>query len=243
MAKAKSTKTKEASRTSTARSAETRITNVVKSHSDTDGIGPVKSWDDGVDAIAVNVPGGKKFTRYEFVNESVLGSASVSSHPARGASGNVTFRVKWNYALFGKAQYRLMAYCDAAGAAQPPITILYGSPNWDQRANNAVAQGIPFKIVVKGLDACTLGNLLAGRKKDQVRALYQPDRARVAGVDDAVVVITLAVIVGVIVVAGFAVMAMVMTAAINAGKCVNSTHKSHGFNPFDDELIIDVHEC
>lgn len=229
--------------------AEKAFYSAKKGHADTDGLGPIPSWAEGVDTFKATVPTGEKFTRYEIVRKNMLADCQVIEAPKLGARGNVELQVKWNYTLFGTVDYRVRLYC--ADGKPRAVVIDVGSEGWDQRALDLIRQGVPFKLRLKGPDALTVFNLLSPRSVDTIRKSYElndDDAGRSTAVHAQPRVadpVTLAIVAALtlIALAGFATLAFVIQKAVDAGKCVNAKHSVSGPSPIDDSLEVDIHEC
>lgn len=225
---------------------ETTILNKHKTYSDTDGWGPVPSWKNGVDTYTVRVPAGKKFARFTFDNNSFLAGATVIQAPKAGDKGRLTFKIKWNYAAFGKVDYTIRAIAIPEGT-NSVISIAVGSPNWERRAFEALDQGVLFRLVISGMDANRLGNLLRNRKDKDVQTRYKAFGKGVEYADrepvSVTIAVTVAIVIGVIALATTAALVTICLAAINKGFCVDATHKTNGPNPFGDELSLNVKKC
>lgn len=216
----------------------------VKSRSDTDGLGSIKSWDDGTDTIRVKIPSGKKFTRYAFYNESVLGSASIIKAPVKNATGTVEFKVRWNYLMMGKSQYRLYAYCiDQGGTSSAPLIIHLESSGWEQQAYAAIAQEIPFTIRIRGFDASIIGNALRQNQGSSRRDILNSFSPTPRFEPVTVIALTAVIVFGVIAVVGFVTLAYVLSKSIDEGQCPKANFKTNGPDPISSELDIDVRKC
>jgi len=227
--------------------AEERFFNRRYEHADTDGLGPTPSWLEGTETIEKVVPDGKKFTRYEILRDNVFADCRVTKAPKVGATGEVQLMVAWNYALFGKVDYRVRLYCDNAAKPRPQI-IVVGSDKWEQRALDLIQQKLPFKLRLSGPDGLTIFNLLQPRAAEVIARTYEP-----GGVDDITastanarvepVTIVVAAALTLIALAGFATLAFVVQKAVDSGKCVNAKHSVRGPAPIDDVLELDIHDC
>lgn len=227
--------------------AEKAILSKKKTHTDKDGLGPIPSWSEGVDTFKVEVPAGYKFSRYEITRSNVLADCQVTKAPKRGETGEVELKVKWNYALFGTAKYRVRLY--AADGKLRPIRIDMGSAGWEQRALDLVRQDVPFVIRVVGAAALTIFNLLNPRSVDVIRRSYEADdeadrtsELHISREPLTAIAITAGAFV-LIGLAGFVALAFVMQKAIDAGLCVNAKHNVRGPSSIEDELELDVHAC
>jgi hypothetical protein len=99
------------------------------------------------------------------------------------------------------------------------------SSNWVQRANGAIDHKERVALVVRGSQALTVAE-----------GIRRFNGTNISGVLP--VVVSVAIIVGVIAVVGLGVLAAVCLYGINKGYSVKARHITHGPVPFDDELEI-----
>jgi hypothetical protein len=70
-----------------------------------------------------------------------LGSAFIIKAQSRNATGTVEFKVRWNYLMMGKSQYRPYLYgVDQNVAATSPLIKYMDSAGWEQAANAVIAE-------------------------------------------------------------------------------------------------------
>jgi hypothetical protein len=229
--------------------AESRFYSKRHDHADTDGLGPIPSWSEGTDTIKAVVPAGKKFTRYEILRDNVFADCRVTKAPESGDTGDVQLKVTWNYALFGKVDYRVRMYCDTSAKPRPQ-TIVVGTDKWDQRALDLIQQKLPFKLQVTGPDGLVVFNLLNPRAAEVIARTYEPGDVddisaadSAAGSRELATVAIAAAALTLIAIAGFVTVAFVVQKAIDAGKCVKAKHNIRGPGPIDDLLEFDIHDC
>jgi hypothetical protein len=113
------------------------------------------------------------------------------------------------------------------------LKIQVGSPNWEKKAIRAVDQKKQFELVVQGPQAQAAGEAIkrSVRTPRGIRPMADP-------VVTPTVLLTAAVIVGVIAVVGLGVMAAVCLYGISKGYTVYARHIAKGPWPFDDQLIF-----
>ena len=234
---------------------ERKLKTLSKNHSDRDGDW-VPEFDDGTDILTVDVPNGMKYSRFALAKDCFLGDCRVTTTPRSGATGNLRFKVKWNYVSFGKANYDLKVYGLEEGDAEQPLVVAFGSQNWEEKAKGAVASGRKVKIVISGPQALLLYPLIWGRssrelfeKQEEIINNEDDSRqrelklSRVAGVDDAIA-ITVVICATILAAVIFIGLGLIIKAALDRGKCVKAkTGATNLLSGGIGEVTLDIHDC
>lgn len=182
----------------------------------------------GTDTFAITVPAGYEYSHYELtpLNTTFPHELEVTSAPQRGATGDTSIKARWKLWGLGQINYQLSAFSHRQGSS-PRVQVIIGSRQWEVRAAQLIAQKQPFSLVLSGAEAERLWNgalkLFSGNTE------VEP-----------VVTITLAIVGGVVALAGFATIAYVLTQAINQGCNAKASYKPTG--TFGD-LVFDVNGC
>lgn len=160
----------------------------------------------GTDRVQVSVPAGFAFDHYDIrpIETSFPYELRATSAPRRGSTTDGTISVNWQLWGQGVVSYRITTVCVARGATSV-VRVEVGSDRWFERALHLANQRQPFKLVLTGADATRLWRAL---------------KPHVADTDQEIAVetaITIAIVVGVITVAGFALIGVVLTAVIENG--------------------------
>lgn len=117
-------------------------------------------------------------------------------------------------------------------AAMPAtVTINVGSSNWVEKANRAINQKKRINLKLVGYDAFNLGEALRRFNRSTRASFVEPTTA---------VVITSAIVIGVIAVVGLGVLATICLYGISRSYTIKATHKVKGPLPFDDQLTLDL---
>jgi hypothetical protein len=133
--------------------AETRVYTQSKSHQDPDGDWlPEPGF--GTDRHVINIPTGKKFTRYDLIK--LEGGCQIKKAPPASATGKIEIEVEYWYLPLERARYELRVYT----GTPEPVTITFGSSNWLERSKQVINQRLPLTITVVGPDARELWRLL-----------------------------------------------------------------------------------
>jgi hypothetical protein len=163
---------------------------------------------DGTDTFRFTVPTGYEFSHHEIapLKTTFPYELATVNTPAKGATGSATLQVRWKLWGLGQVNYRLSAFCHRQGTAAPRIQVVVGTTGWDSRAAQLIAQKQSFRLVLTGPDAQRLW-------EDTLKFFTDNNPREI----EPTVMITLAIVTGVIALAGFATLAYVLTLAIKEG--------------------------
>jgi hypothetical protein len=165
----------------------------------------------GTDTFRFTVPTGYQFSHHEVtpLKTTFPYELATVDAPAKGSTGSATLQVRWKLWGLGQVSYRLSGFCHVKGSAAPRVQVVIGSTGWDSRAAQLIAQKQSFRLVLTGPDAQRLWN-------DTLKFFTDNDPREIEPITDTVI-ITLAIITGVIALAGFATLAYVLTLATKEG--------------------------
>ena len=161
----------------------------------------------GIDRFSFVVPDGYEFTHHEVkeLNTTFPHELRVTATPMKGATGTRSISVHWKLWGQGQVQYQLSAYCSRKGVAAQRIRVVIGTRGWEARATQLIQQKQPFTLALVSPDAERLWN-------DIQRFITNP-----SGTESVELGITIAIVTGVVAVAGFAAIAYVLGLAISQG--------------------------
>lgn len=161
----------------------------------------------GIDRFSFVVPDGYEFTHHEVkeLNTTFPHELGVTTAPVKGATGSRSISVQWKLWGQGQVQYQLSAYCIRKGVAAQRIRVVIGTRGWEARAAQLIQQKQPFTLALVSPDAERLWN-------DIQRFITNP-----SGAESIALGITIAIVTGVVAVAGFVAIAYVLGLAISQG--------------------------
>jgi hypothetical protein len=172
---------------------------------------PLDEEKEDTDTFRFTVPTGYQFSHHEVtpLKTTFPYELATVDAPAKGSTGSATLQVRWKLWGLGQVSYRLSGFCHLQGSAAPRVQVVIGSTGWDSRAAQLIAQKQSFRLVLTGPDAQRLWN-------DTLKFFTDNDPREIEPITDTVI-ITLAIITGVIALAGFATLAYVLTLATKEG--------------------------
>jgi len=191
-----------------------------------DGLINLPEAGNGQDQHDFDIPAGLMFSRWDVeLLEMTLGAmCRVSNAPGAGETGPQSILVDWSYLPYSKASYRLRAYASPDGRAAP-ATIVLDEPNWLERAQDQVGQGVPLNVAIRGQKAKVLYDALV-QHQNQSEA-QGVSRAFFAGVDDAVIIaiagVAIVVVLSIVVVTGMVTFGLLLKEAMDKGYDITDT--------------------
>ncbi len=180
----------------------------------------------GQDQHDFDIPEGLMFSRWDVeVLEMALGAGYwVSEAPEAGATGRQSITVDWSHLPYGKVNYRLLVYASPDGNAAP-ATIALDEPNWLERAQDQVGQGVPLNVAVRGQKAKVLYDALQERvdRSDVQEFSTVLDFGLTPATIAVIAGVAIVVVVSIVVVIGMVTFAILLKEAMDKGYDITDT--------------------